>query len=947
MEIRIGQIVNMRKRLWRIDELSEMDFVATPITGDIDDKRLFLRDLEDIKPAELDPIRPDLIGDYLAQQMLLSAYRFDLMHGSAPFLALQRSAVIPYNYQLVPLILALENENARLLIADDVGLGKTIEAGLIISESMQRGKIKRVLILTPANLKDQWKESLDYFFHIDSKIISSLTRKEYEKQLPAGANPWQYFQVVIASVDYAKAPEVKHLIQEQKWDLLLIDEVHLCARPHASMSQKKQMKRYELFRDLSKRIPNVLLLTATPHNGYTDSFASILESLNEKIVSYGQNIRINKKEAKFNVVQRNRKNLEKWYEEQKKKSPFPERIASEEFVDVRESKKIEECFAKVLEYGDHLIAKSSGSKKKENIATWIAFHFQKRAISSPYALQKSIENRIESLLKKQQEDDNELTEDIMQGSVQDLFFEERITDEMASTKLDKEIIDEKEKVWLEDLHKKVKQIKPQDDIKLQRLKNKVLPDLFNKDKKIIVFTKYKDTLEYLVTQLEKSDFDVFNMHGELSLNKRQEIFVKFERSKKAILIATDVISEGLNLQRLASCIIHYELPWNPNRLEQRNGRVDRIGQLKEHVHIRTFILDNTLDRDILDLLIEKANNIRNDRGYSAAYFGDEDYIKEVLEFASQKNKKRKKKQYYQEGPNLLDFMEYDQVKDKVQKSFGGVNESERLKKIEQESFYDSLDIDLPEIDKRISETVSIVGSQTDVENFVQASATFFNSVIQERKDGFRDIVLNDQRLHLPRFGSKLEKITFDPKIGLTHPDAIVLEIGHPFIRRMIELVKSEFFGQGGTYGRSAFYFSDDVEQVSFIYNYLVRYTVGLQEKRVIEELLTIGFDGFDLQEISEEKIKEIKAARSSQTLDEKDFHDYVEEALKLSGLKSSLDSKVEKRRLKLIGERQELYKKIIKESDEKSGPKWVNDIMFIDLAGSDLLSVTIILPNSN
>jgi len=148
----------MRNRLWRVDEFSDTELFATPINGDYNDKRVFLRDVESIKPAELDKISKDLVGDFQAQRMLLHAYQFDLMHGSAPFLSLQRSAVIPYNYQLVPLVLALEKPKARILIADDVGLGKTIEAGLIISELMQRGKVKRILILTPANLKDQWQE---------------------------------------------------------------------------------------------------------------------------------------------------------------------------------------------------------------------------------------------------------------------------------------------------------------------------------------------------------------------------------------------------------------------------------------------------------------------------------------------------------------------------------------------------------------------------------------------------------------------------------------------------------------------------------------------------------------------------------------------------------------------------------------------------------------------
>ena len=942
MNLQLGQIIEMRNRLWRIDEFNDIEIYATPINGDYDDKRVVLRDVDQIKAAELDKISKDQIGDFHAQRMLLHAYRFDLMHGSAPFLSLQRSAVIPYNYQLVPLVLALEKPEARMLIADDVGLGKTIEAGLIISELVQRGKIKRILILTPANLKDQWKESLDYFFHLDAKILSSLTRKEYEKQLPAGANPWQYFQVVIASIDYAKAPEVKQLIMEQHWDLMLIDEVHLCARPHATMRVSKQMKRYELIRDLGNKIKNLLFLTATPHNGYTDSFASILEILNKDIVRISSDtIFLNKAAAKFNVCQRNRKKLEDWYKTQGKTSPFPKRVAREVFVDANDSKKLKQCFDLVLDYGDQLLANTLTLGKQHNIAKWVAFHLQKRAISSPYALVRSIENRLASVNDQSANDEPE--EDVLSGSIQDLFFEERMTDEMASVKLDKELLFEADTLLLEEMLRVSKSIRPADDVKLQELKNKVLPELFTHDTKLILFTKYKDTLDYLQQNLDNQGFEIFTMHGDLSLNKRQEIFVSFERSKKAVLIATDVISEGLNLQRLSSCIIHYELPWNPNRLEQRNGRVDRIGQLKEKVQIRTFVLDNTLDKDILDLLITKANKIREDRGYSAAYFGDEDYINIVLAEVTERNKKRRSK-HIQEGPTLFDPVGKDQVKAAVKRSIYNDEDVRRLKKIEDESFYDSLNIDLPEIDKRISETQAIVGSQADVEIFVKSSATFFGSVILERKDGFHDIVIHDPRLELPKYGGRIEKITFDPEIGLTHPDAIVLEIGHPFVRRLIEVVKNEFFGKSGIYGRNAWYFSEKAEAVTFVYNVMVRFTVGLREKRVIEELLTFGFNGFDQVELDEKSLPLLTPAVTTDAIDDLIFKEYIQEALEFPNFQNILQKKIEERRYKLIEERQELYRKIIKESDESQKSTWIDDIIYIEKAGADLLTVSIVLP---
>ncbi|MCJ7447603.1 MAG: DEAD/DEAH box helicase [Bacteroidales bacterium] len=400
--IKPGIIINMRNRLWRVDEYNGMEVVATPITGDSKDKRTFLADVENINEQRFEQIDAALPGDLSAQRLLLRAYQFDLIHGSAPFLSLHRSSVVPYNYQMVPLVLALEKPDCRMLIGDDVGLGKTIEAGLIISELIQRGKVKRVLFLTPANLKPQWKEALDYFFHIKATIIDSFTRKEFEKELPAGANPWQYFQFVIASLDYAKSPDIKQQISEQAWDLMLVDEVHLCACPHSNAKASKQQKRYELVRDLSSKVSNTLLLTATPHSGYSDSFASILEMINPEIVIRHKSgeISFDKTKARFNVIQRNRPKLEGWYKKQGKKSPFPKRDQKEVIIKPRPSGKLIQLLDAVERYGDFILtsARKDDSYKTKNIANWVAIHLQKRAISSPYAVLRSL--KIKMKLKR-------------------------------------------------------------------------------------------------------------------------------------------------------------------------------------------------------------------------------------------------------------------------------------------------------------------------------------------------------------------------------------------------------------------------------------------------------------------------------------------------------------------------------------------------------------------
>jgi superfamily II DNA or RNA helicase len=943
--IKPGIIINMRNRLWRVDEFDGLEVVATPITGDSNDQRIFLADVENIREERFERINAELPGDLSAQRLLLRAYQFDLIHGSAPFLSLHRSSVVPYNYQMVPLVLALEKPTTRMLIGDDVGLGKTVEAGLIISELIQRGKVKRVVFLTPANLKQQWKEALDYFFHIKATIIDSFSRKEFEKELPAGANPWQYFQFVIASIDYAKSPDIKQQIKEQQWDLLLVDEIHLCARPHSSVKATKQQQRYELVKDLSKKISNVLFLTATPHNGYSDSFASILEMINPEIVQQSGNgaITFDKSKARYNVIQRNRKKLEAWYEKQGKKSPFPQRDQKEVIIDPKPNGKLIQLLDAVERYGDFILksANDTDSKKIKNIAKWVAYHFQKRAISSPYAVLKSLENRI-STIQNKVDNLSESEEETLENYVYDLFSDdERISEEMASLRLDFEALSQDEIAELKRIIEFGETLTPKDDEKLQKLKNDILPELIAKDPKVILFTKYKDTLDYLEKHLKTKDFETFVMHGDMSLNARTEIFGKFDRAKKAILIATDVISEGLNLQRLASNVVHYELPWNPNRLEQRNGRVDRIGQKRAIVNIRTMVVDKSLDKEILLLLMEKKKTMECDRDYAAAFFGDEDSLKGMVNEASNRKKSRKKI-VNPDAPDLFTTTGLDETKKSLRQTFSSAeDDKKRKKRIEEESFYSSLDIELPEIDKRIEETKRIVGSQDEVLSFVKAALSRFNSALIDKGSGFYEITINDARLILQRFGDNIKKVTFDPELALTNPDAIILDAGHPFVRKMIELVKAEFFTNKGLYGRNAYFFCNEVEAVTWHYNFLVRFTVGLKEKRVIEELISIAVDSYSETSLTNTNFTPAQTTRS---IAQADVTEQINDALSFNGLDKLIDGKIKERRIKLIEERQELYNKILVDSKDTKQPDWLNDIIHIEEAGHDLLTLTIIQP---
>jgi hypothetical protein len=321
-----GTIITARRRLWRVDGQPEDDvLVATTIDGGDARRVKFYVPFETIAPGRVAPPASDRVGSPAAQELLLRAHRLSLLHGSAPLLSLQRSRVIPKDYQLVPVVMALEMSRVRMLLADDVGLGKTIEAGLIATELLARQWATRMLIIVPASLREQWREALHYFFHIPARVISTRHRRAMERELPVGANPWAYYPFLITSVDYAKRPAIKHQILEQPWDIVIIDEAHQVARPHqSSPEQSVSMDRWDLARTLthSAQVRHLLLLTATPHNGYTDTFASLLRMLDVGAIEgphYAP--RVLRDIAARYVCQRRRADVEAWFRENGERSP--------------------------------------------------------------------------------------------------------------------------------------------------------------------------------------------------------------------------------------------------------------------------------------------------------------------------------------------------------------------------------------------------------------------------------------------------------------------------------------------------------------------------------------------------------------------------------------------------------------------------------------------------
>jgi superfamily II DNA or RNA helicase len=528
-DIRPGMLVNMRRRLWRVESLEGGVLTATPVDDFGAPRQRFLAEIERIEPGRLEDPSVEVPGDPELHKLFLRALRLDAIHGTAPFLSLQRISVVPDEYQLVPLIMALRQQPVRMLIADTIGTGKTIEAGIIIKELLARNQARSVLIIVPAVLREQWREQMRDLFYLDFEIISSDTRKRLERSIPPGADPWHYFDRLIVSADYAKASHVRQDVLKRKWDIVVVDEAHNAAMPHSGTGRKADMERWELVRDVARHAScHLLLLTATPHNGYTDSFCSLLEMLSRRlVVGSGPDVRPNKEIGIAHVCQRTRDNIQDWFKEIGRRYPFPEREPQAETeVPVKLHSEYIGILSELEKVLD-LVEAHARVMKKDQPIQWLRLHLFRRALSSPEALEISLRNRLQKLSpespeQEQMELEDEQEENLALASLTDRGADDADTEDETDRRVDSialHIDRELQRKYFGDILQTLEKLDSSKDRKLAELRDRVIPSLFAKagdniPARIIVFTRYKDTLNYLERELSQNgDYQVFTLHG--------------------------------------------------------------------------------------------------------------------------------------------------------------------------------------------------------------------------------------------------------------------------------------------------------------------------------------------------------------------------------------------------------------------------------------------------
>ena len=543
--------------------------------------------------------------NYLRYVTLLSKIKNETAGG---FLSSLASGIIPLPHQLHVLNRAMETNNIRYILADEVGLGKTIEAGMIIRELKSRGLVSRILVVCPTGLVTQWASEMQEKFHEKFQVILP---SDYDtiRRLTDNDDVYGQFDQVISPMDSIKPIEKHAGWSEEKvekyneeriysiinsgWDLIIIDEAHRVA------GSSGEVARYKLGNLLAQASPYLLLLSATPHNGKTEPFLRLIRLLDADAFPNAKSI-VREQVAPFLIRTEKREAIDN-----NGNLLFKNRITHLVTISWDDRNNLQrELYEMVSSYVAKTYNKALRNRKKNMCLIFLLIIMQRMVTSSTAAIRQSLERRLNVLLEQRTCVGNLREEDL-----DELNIEDGVEDALEAISLDMELEIEE----LKQIISLAKQAQFQNqDAKVEPLLNEIDAILSeDRTQKVIIFTEFVATQTYLQELLVNRDYTVTILNGGMSIDERNAAMQEFKTST-SIFISTDAGGEGLNLQ-FANIIINYDLPWNPMKIEQRCGRVDRIGQQRD-VHIYNFIVGETVENRVREVLEEKLSVILKEMG---------------------------------------------------------------------------------------------------------------------------------------------------------------------------------------------------------------------------------------------------------------------------------------------------------------------------------------------
>ncbi|WP_405581681.1 DEAD/DEAH box helicase [Streptomyces sp. NBC_01092] len=741
-----GSLVTARGRDWVVLPQSADDMlVLRPLGGADDDIAAVFPAFEDVKHAEFEAPVPSDLGDAQAAGLLRSALRIGFRAGAGPFRSLAGIAVEPRAYQLVPLLMALRQKTVRLLISDDVGIGKTVEAGLIASELLAQGEASGLAVLCSPALAEQWQEELRGKFGIDAELVLASTVSRLERGLDLGQSLFDKYPNVIVSTDFIKSTRHRDDFVRHCPDLVIVDEAHTCVAADENTSTLNQL-RYELLKRVAAdENRHLLLVTATPHSGKESAFRNLLALVKPELAHASLDSRAGRELLAQHFVQRKRADVREYLTKEDglsddrlaEKTAFPsDRFFKDETYKL--SPEYRALLDDAIAYaGERVEAAGAQGKREARIAWWSAIALLRSLVSSPRAAAQTLRTRSAAAAATTAAEADKLSAHVTQDSTENDTMEGQDVAPGAETGLVSEA-----GARLAELADRAKALEgPTGDLKLKALLRHLkalVADGYNP----IVFCRYIPTADYVAAHLEGKlgkKTVVKSVTGTLSPQQRlgriEELATEAgdDPAARRVLIATDCLSEGVNLQHYFDAVVHYDLAWNPTRHDQREGRVDRYGQKRDEVRVITLYgNDNGIDGKVLEVLIKKHRQIRKDLGISVSVpdemsSGVTDAIVEWLLMRGQ--------QPEQEGLFGLDALEtLDTKAAQLEADWNSAAERETTSR----SKFAQRAIHPEEVAREVAAIRDTLGDAGEIHSFVRHSLHALGAVQREVNDGTGD-----------------------------------------------------------------------------------------------------------------------------------------------------------------------------------------------------------------
>lgn len=625
-----GSLVTARGREWVVLPDSEPDMlVLRPLGGADGDVAAVFPDLEPVAQASFPPPDADDVGDAQAAGLLRTALRIGFRSSAGPFRSLASIAVEPRPYQLVPLLMAMRQETVRLAICDDVGIGKTVESGLIAAELRAQGEAKGLAVLCPPALAEQWQAELRTKFGINAELILASTVPRLERALAYGESLFSTHQTVVISTDFIKSPRHRDDFVDHCPDLLIVDEAHTCVPADgAGTSSRSAQLRYELLTRIARdKNRHLLLVTATPHSGKEESFRNLIGLLNPELAGADLTSDAGRTRLAGYYVQRRRLDIRRQYPDEA--GAFPgDRIFGD--IPYTLSPGYRALLDDAIAYAsERVTVAGTVGRREQRVAWWSAIALLRSLVSSPRAAAQTLLTRSQAAAAATADEADALgrpvTADMADDSFDGIDASPGADDGAAAPAASTGAAMPRDARLAALAERAAALENPEQDKKLALL-IKTLKQLLADGYHPIVFCRYIPTSEYLAGQLDGKlgrKTVVACVNGTLSPAQRIDRIERLaeaaeqEDGTRRVLVATDCLSEGVNLQHHFNAVIHYDLAWNPTRHEQREGRVDRFGQRSVDVRVVTIYGgDNGIDGKVLEVLIRKHREIRKLTGIS-------------------------------------------------------------------------------------------------------------------------------------------------------------------------------------------------------------------------------------------------------------------------------------------------------------------------------------------